>query len=102
MSHAVGPVVHLRDAWSRREVLHLAGLGGLGFAGRSLGAAPIATTVPGLDLSELLPLTAQQADTLCLLRAMSTVDNAHSSSGYSMLTGRPRPLSRGQALHAIL
>ena len=50
---------------------------------------PIATTVPGLSISELLPRTALVADKLCILRAMSTGDNAHSSSGYYMLTGRP-------------
>ena len=49
----------------------------------------IATKVPGLSLSELMPRTAQVADKLCVLRAMSTGDNAHSSSGYYMLTGRP-------------
>ena len=50
---------------------------------------PIATTVPGLSISELMPRTALVADKLCLLRAMSTGDHAHSSSGYYMLTGRP-------------
>jgi hypothetical protein len=50
---------------------------------------PIATTVPGLSISELMPRTALVADKLCILRAMSTGDNAHSSSGYYMLTGRP-------------
>jgi len=50
---------------------------------------PIATNVPGLSLCELLPHTAKVADKLCLLRAVSTGDNAHSSSGYYMLTGRP-------------
>jgi hypothetical protein len=50
---------------------------------------PIATTVPGLSISELLPRTAMVADRLCILRAVSTGDNAHSSSGYYMLTGRP-------------
>ncbi len=50
---------------------------------------PIATNVPGISLSELMPLTAQQADKICVLRAVSTGDNAHSSSGYYMLTGRP-------------
>lgn len=51
--------------------------------------APIATNVPGLALSALLAGTAKVADKLCVLRAMSTGDNAHSSSGYYMLTGRP-------------
>ncbi|MGP0064489.1 MAG: DUF1501 domain-containing protein [Isosphaeraceae bacterium] len=50
---------------------------------------PIATTVPGLSISELLPRTALVADKICILRAVSTGDNAHSSSGYYMLTGRP-------------
>ena len=50
---------------------------------------PIATKVPGLSVSSLMPETAQVADKLCLLRAVSTGDNAHSSSGYYMLTGRP-------------
>jgi hypothetical protein len=49
----------------------------------------IATKVPGLALSGLLPMTAAQADKICVLRAVSTGDNAHSSSGYYMLTGRP-------------
>jgi Protein of unknown function (DUF1501) len=50
---------------------------------------PIATTVTGLSICELLPRTALVADKLCILRGMSTGDNAHSSSGYYMLTGRP-------------
>ncbi len=50
---------------------------------------PISTTVPGLSICELMPKTAMIADKLCLLRAVSTQDNAHSSSGYYMLTGRP-------------
>src|SRR4051794_36957988 len=45
---------------------------------------PIAIRVPGLSVSELLPHTARVADKLCILRAMSTGDNAHSSSGYYM------------------
>ena len=48
---------------------------------------PIATSQPGVQISEALPYTAQQAHHLGILRAMSTSDNAHSASGYSMLTG---------------
>src|SRR6476620_10134822 len=44
--------------------------------------APIATRVPGVVVSELLPRMAQVADRLCILRAVSTGDNAHASSGY--------------------
>ena len=50
---------------------------------------PIATTVPGLSLSELLPRTALVADKFCVIRSVSTGDHAHSSGGYYMLTGRP-------------
>jgi hypothetical protein len=50
---------------------------------------PIATNVPGLQIGSLLPGLARQADKLCLLRAVSTGDSAHSSSGYYMLTGVP-------------
>ncbi len=50
---------------------------------------PIATNVPGASISELMPQTAKITDKLCILRAMSTGDNAHSSSGYYMLTGQP-------------
>lgn len=50
---------------------------------------PIATNVPGMELGAILPKLALQADKLCLLRAVTTGDNAHSSSGYYMLTGVP-------------
>ncbi|MFL5338730.1 MAG: DUF1501 domain-containing protein [Gemmataceae bacterium] len=50
---------------------------------------PTATAVPGIQYCSLLPQLARQADRLCALRAVSTRDNAHSSSGYYMLTGMP-------------
>jgi len=50
---------------------------------------PIATSVPGMQVSELMPRLARLADKLCVLRAVCTDDNAHSSSGYYMLTGSP-------------
>jgi hypothetical protein len=50
---------------------------------------PIATTVPGLQIGELMPELARQANRLSVLRAVATGDNAHSSSGYYMMTGRP-------------
>src|SRR5262245_17545637 len=42
---------------------------------------PIPTTLPGLAVGELMPLTAQQCHKICVLRAVSSNDNAHSSSG---------------------
>ena len=50
---------------------------------------PIATRVPGMQIVELLPNTARHADQLALVRSVVTGDNAHSSSGYYMLTGVP-------------
>lgn len=49
----------------------------------------IATRTPGLNIGELMPLTAQLTDKIAVLRAMVTDDNSHSSSGYAMLTGIP-------------
>lgn len=51
--------------------------------------APISTSLPGVQFGELMPQLAQRADKLAVLRAVSTNDNAHSSSGYYMLTGKP-------------
>jgi hypothetical protein len=51
--------------------------------------APIATNVPGIRFASTLPLLARHAEKLCILRGVTTGDNAHSSSGYAMLTGVP-------------
>jgi len=51
--------------------------------------APVSTAVPGIQYTELLGRTATLADKICVLRAMSSNDNAHSSSGYYMITGHP-------------
>jgi hypothetical protein len=50
---------------------------------------PIATRLSGVLFGELMPRLAGLADKLAVLRAVATGDNAHSSSGYYMLTGRP-------------
>src|SRR5439155_9162057 len=50
---------------------------------------PIPSAVPGLWVGELMPRVARLTDKCCVLRAVSTNDNAHSSSGYWMLTGYP-------------
>ncbi len=55
---------------------------------------PIGTAVPGVSICELMPETAKLTDRICILRAVSTGDHAHSSSGYAMLTGYPhQPLN---------
>lgn len=53
--------------------------------------APIGTTVPGIEISELLPRTARIAEHLSIVRSMSTGISAHAASGYWMLTGYPHP-----------
>lgn len=59
---------------------------------------PIASKVPGIQVGELMPKLAGLTDKLCILRAVSTGDNAHSSSGYYMMTGRPHaPLNAENA-----
>jgi hypothetical protein len=61
------------------------------------GTIPTATV--GLSVGELMPRTARLTDRIAVLRAMATDDNAHSSSGYWMLTGRPHsPKNQENAL----
>ena len=121
----------LCDALTRRDMLHIGGLGLLGLTTPSLlraqsaartgrakscivlflmGGPPqhstwdpkpdaaedvrgpfgaIATSVPGIQICELMPRLAERMDKIAILRAMSTGDNAHSSSGYYMMTGVP-------------
>src|SRR4051794_35642714 len=50
---------------------------------------PIPTSVTGLTVGELMPHTARLAHKIAVLRAVATNDNAHSSSGYYMMTGYP-------------
>jgi len=50
---------------------------------------PILSAVPGMFVGELMPQVARLTDKCCILRAVFTNDNAHSSSGYWMLTGYP-------------
>lgn len=59
---------------------------------------PISTSVPGVQIGELLPETAKLMQHVALLRSVQTGDHAHSSSGYAMLTGVPhQPMNRENA-----
>ena len=49
----------------------------------------IATNVPGIRISELLPRTATIADKYAIVRSLVTGSNLHSASGYYVLTGYP-------------
>lgn len=51
--------------------------------------SPIATNVPGLEIGEEFSRTSLLMNHIAVLRAVVTDDNAHSSSGYFMLTGHP-------------
>jgi hypothetical protein len=51
----------------------------------------ISTSLPGLTVGELMPQTAKLAHRVSVLRAVSTSNNIHSTSGYWMLTGHEHP-----------
>ena len=54
---------------------------------------PIATSVPGVQITEHLPRLARLADHYAVIRSLAHGDNAHGSAGHTMLTGRrPRVL----------
>ncbi|MBI1791369.1 MAG: DUF1501 domain-containing protein [Acidobacteria bacterium] len=49
---------------------------------------PIATNVPGIQICELLPSTARQADKMCILRSVTSVDlGSHERSSRYLQTG---------------
>ena len=48
---------------------------------------PIQSATPGFLVGELMPQTAKLTESICALRAVTTRDNAHSTSGYAMSTG---------------
>jgi hypothetical protein len=47
--------------------------------------------VPGVSITEHLPQLARRADKFALIRSVTHADNNHSTSGYTMMTGRPSP-----------
>ena len=52
---------------------------------------PIATKVPGVQISEHLPKLAQRMDKLALIRSMTHDDVDHTSATHYLLTGHGRP-----------
>jgi hypothetical protein len=56
---------------------------------------PRATTVPGIQITEHLPLLAGMADKYAIIRSLAHGDSAHGSAGHTMLTGRA-PRVRGE------
>ncbi|MCE5327757.1 MAG: DUF1501 domain-containing protein [Planctomycetaceae bacterium] len=49
---------------------------------------PIATNVPGIQIGELLPLLAKQADKYSIIRSMTHGNNGHETAAYIVQTGR--------------
>lgn len=49
---------------------------------------PIATNVPGVQIGQLLPMLAQQADKYSIIRSMTHGVNAHETASYLVQTGR--------------
>src|SRR5579871_2754013 len=52
---------------------------------------PIRTNVPGIEISEMFPRLAQQADKLAILRSVTHDSNIHTVGAHAMLTGNPYP-----------
>jgi hypothetical protein len=51
--------------------------------------APIATNVDGIQIGQLLPLLAKQADKYSIIRSVTHGVNAHETAAYMVQTGRP-------------
>ena len=49
--------------------------------------SPIETNVPGIRISELLPLTAKQADKFSIIRSYTHQDFGHETAAYTVATG---------------
>ncbi len=60
----------------------------------------ISTPVAGLQVGELMPRLGALAPKYAVLRAVSTDVNAHTGSGYWMLTGRPHANRNGESIPA--
>lgn len=50
---------------------------------------PIATSVPGISISEHFPMLAERADRLAIIRSMHHADVNHTTATHDLLTGHP-------------
>jgi hypothetical protein len=67
------------------------------------GFKPIATRVPGIQVSEVLPRVAQQMDKLAVIRSVHTEETNHPQGTYQALTGhRPNAAMKFPSLGSIL
>jgi len=53
---------------------------------------PIATNVPGIQISELLPNLARQADRLAIVRSVHHTQTQHNTGMYYSIVGKPYPI----------
>src|SRR5262249_2180552 len=53
---------------------------------------PIATSLPGYRICELMPMLARQVHRLTVVRSVQHDDTQHNNAGYQMLTGTKPPL----------
>jgi hypothetical protein len=62
---------------------------------------PIATSVPGLRMGELLPRLARLADRCCLVRSMTHSNGGHDGGMQVCLTGHSRPQANTPSLGSV-
>lgn len=58
----------------------------------------IPSSLDGLQVGELMPRLAKQAHRCAVVRSVATDVNAHTGSGYWMLTGHPHRIENGESL----
>lgn len=65
--------------------------------------SPISTTVPGLEISELLPQTAQLAQHIAVIRSMTSPLGEHGLANHYLLTGyHPSPVIEYPAFGSVV
>jgi hypothetical protein len=63
---------------------------------------PIATSVPGIQVGELLPRLAKRADRYCVIRSMTTIPGEHPSCVHAFLAGSSQPQQDDPYLGSVL
>jgi len=63
---------------------------------------PIATSVPGTRMGELLPRLARLANRYCLIRSMSHGDGGHDGGMHVCVTGHSRPLENTPCIGSVV
>lgn len=63
---------------------------------------PIATSVPGIRITEMLPRLARLADRYCLIRSMSHGNGDHDGGMHVCVTGHSRPLESTPSIGSVV